>query len=449
MSKTTSKEVDHTSIKLRAYPNQKQRLHISQACGSCRSIYNWGLSLKLDQYQEWLGLGKPKDFKWISCSDLQKRLPQLKAERPWLKEVPSQSLQQVLKQLDVAFSRFFKGYSKYPKFKSYSRSGSFHITNQVLKEEHLEVSDKWLYLTLPKKQGTLKVRLHRALPVGILLKTVILKTSSTTYYVSLNYEVEYGSLLKVSEDNNRRSKCGVDLGVKQPLTVAWKDATKDDGYNSKVLGKKVKARLEKAEKNRKKYQRKYSRRLESFKRRQKKVKPNKVTGEVQRVSTKNLDKSRLLVAKAYQKEVNIRKDFAEKTSFALATKFEIIKFENLSIKSMTATVKKTKDGSSRKGVSSKSGLNREMLRLGLATVVSLTEYKASLYGGKVLKVNPKYTSQRCHVYGSISKFNRKSQADFECISCGHVDNADRNAAINILHMKPVAVVKPLKVAWHF
>ena len=62
------------------------------------------------------------------------------------------------------------------------------------------------------------------------------------------------------------------------------------------------------------------------------------------------------------------------------------------------------------------------------------EYKAKEYGIEVIKINPKYTSKRCSKCGCIHKDNRngsKDQAKFECVVCGHKENADINASKNI------------------
>jgi len=59
------------------------------------------------------------------------------------------------------------------------------------------------------------------------------------------------------------------------------------------------------------------------------------------------------------------------------------------------------------------------------------EYKAKLAGVKVIKVDPRYTSQTCSKCSHCEKLNRKSQDVFKCKSCGFTLHADLNAAINI------------------
>jgi len=80
----------------------------------------------------------------------------------------------------------------------------------------------------------------------------------------------------------------------------------------------------------------------------------------------------------------------------------------------------------------KSKLNEGMRRLGLSNLITRTEQKALERQGQVAYINPAYTSQTCNACGCISKANRKSQTVFKCVDCGHTDNADRNAALNIM-----------------
>ncbi|MCB9228964.1 MAG: IS200/IS605 family element transposase accessory protein TnpB, partial [Deltaproteobacteria bacterium] len=85
-----------------------------------------------------------------------------------------------------------------------------------------------------------------------------------------------------------------------------------------------------------------------------------------------------------------------------------------------------------KNVSAKSGLNKSILDQGWFEFKRQLEYKLHWLGGELILVNPRYTSQMCNVCGYVDKDNRKSQAQFVCKSCKHEDNADNNAALNIL-----------------
>ncbi|GAA2124038.1 transposase [Glycomyces algeriensis] len=132
-------------------------------------------------------------------------------------------------------------------------------------------------------------------------------------------------------------------------------------------------------------------------------------------------------AKIKAKEAARRKDWVEKTSTMLATGFDVIRFEKLNIRNMTASAKGTADEPGR-NVAGKAGLNRAILAQGWGQLRSRTEQKAP---GRVEDVPAPYTSLRCSACGWIEKHSRKSQAEFSCVTCGFTCNADTNASINI------------------
>jgi IS605 OrfB family transposase len=219
--------------------------------------------------------------------------------------------------------------------------------------------------------------------------------------------------------------------VVNPLTLSYKV---DGDWKTKVILKKAKGKLDHLERQRKKQAKKVSKKQLSYNKRCKKVKPDKY-GEIIKPSRSNLDKAILKLQKCYLNEKNFRKELANKVSNYLANNFERIKFEDVQISKMTRAVKKTKDGSPRKNVAAKSGLNREMLRLGFSNIVSLTEWKALNLGGRVERVNPKYTSQRCSCCKEVNKESRISRDRYHCVSCGFKLDADENAARNIYARK--------------
>jgi putative transposase len=89
--------------------------------------------------------------------------------------------------------------------------------------------------------------------------------------------------------------------------------------------------------------------------------------------------------------------------------------------------------------SAKSGLNRSILQQSWGKFFELLEYKLERNGGKLIRVDPKYTSQTCSCCGHISKENRLTQAKFVCVSCNTEFNADYNASVNILNAAGTAV----------
>jgi putative transposase len=133
------------------------------------------------------------------------------------------------------------------------------------------------------------------------------------------------------------------------------------------------------------------------------------------------------IARLRARESDRRKDWAEKVSTDIARRFEVIRVEDLRIKAMTRSAKGTPENPGR-NVRAKAGLNREILRSGWGLLVRRLEDKAS---GRVEKIRPAFTSQRCSACGQVDPKSRESQAVFRCTACGFAGHADVNAARNI------------------
>ncbi|MEV4116565.1 transposase, partial [Nonomuraea sp. NPDC049695] len=143
------------------------------------------------------------------------------------------------------------------------------------------------------------------------------------------------------------------------------------------------------------------------------------------------------LGKALAKVRRRRADFAAKTAHTLATSFELIVFEALATRNMTAAVAPKPDPERPgvflpNGAASKSGLNRSILDKGWHRIELATHSKARSTGTCVITVNPAYTSQTCNVCTVVDRKSRESQAVFRCTSCEYTEHADVNAAKNIL-----------------
>jgi IS605 OrfB family transposase len=148
---------------------------------------------------------------------------------------------------------------------------------------------------------------------------------------------------------------------------------------------------------------------------------------------------RLAIGRLRARETDRRKDWAEKTSTNIAERFDVIRIENLKIRNMTRSAKGTFRNPGR-NVRGKAGLNREILRSGWGLLVRRLEEKAP---GRVEKINPSYTSQRCSACGHVDARSRESQARFVCTACRFVGHADVNAARNIAAGHPTHLPIPL------
>ena len=135
-------------------------------------------------------------------------------------------------------------------------------------------------------------------------------------------------------------------------------------------------------------------------------------------------------AKASAKLTNIRRDSQHQISRFLADANALVVVEDLRVKNMTASAAGTTEEPG-KAVAQKRGLNREILSQGWAALRTMIEYKCAWGGGKMIAVPPHYTSRTCAQCGKEAAESRKAQK-FRCVFCGHADDADVNAAKNIL-----------------
>ena len=133
-------------VKFRIYPNKQQKYLINKTLGCCRLIYNKGLAMRKDSFDNGLKIG----YKETSAM-----LTKLKKDNEYscLKDVDSIALQQSLRDLDRAYKNFFNKLANYPNFKSkHNHHQSYRTINQG---DNIRIADK--YIKLPKL-GYVKVK---------------------------------------------------------------------------------------------------------------------------------------------------------------------------------------------------------------------------------------------------------------------------------------------------
>jgi putative transposase len=146
----------------------------------------------------------------------------------------------------------------------------------------------------------------------------------------------------------------------------------------------------------------------------------------QRKDSHRRARTRLAIARLKDRERARRRDWTEKVSTELARRFDLIRIEDLDVRAMTRSARGTVAQPGR-NVRQKAGLNRAILANGWGVLLDRLEDKAP---GRVERIYPAYTSQRCSACGHVAPGNRESQA-FRCVACGHQAHADVNAALNI------------------
>ena len=137
------------SIKVMLIPNNKQKSKMFQSAGVARFAYNWTLARQKESYDN--------GGKFLSNYDLRKEFTQLKKkeEYSWLNNYSNDIAKQAIKDACISYKRFFKGQSKFPKFKSKKKSKPrFYVdTDQI---QFTEKSIKLAKLTLSQKKNKQK-----------------------------------------------------------------------------------------------------------------------------------------------------------------------------------------------------------------------------------------------------------------------------------------------------
>lgn len=362
-------KTSHKAYKFRIYPNKEQQTIINRTIGCCRFVFNHYLIKRKELYEK-----EQKTLNYNACSA---DLTQLKKELIWLKEAESTALQSSLKDLDDAYSRFFKKQNQFPKFKS-KRKSSYSYTSKM----NIGVMENKLKLP---KLGFVKFAKSKEIN-GKIISATVRRNSSGKYFVSLLVETEIEQL---PINNNH---IGLDLGITHFAITSNGEFYENPKYLRKYENKLAK------------YQRSMSRKQEQAKKDNRKLE-----------SSKNYQKNKLKFARLHEKITDCRNDYLQKLSTKLIRENQTISIEDLQVSNMIQNHK----------------LAKSITDASWARFRTMLEYKANWYGRTIIAVDPKYTSQTCNNCGHTSKENRLTQAEFVCINCGHTENADVNAAKNI------------------
>lgn len=363
-------------------PTQEQAHLMEQFAGVCRLVWNLALEQRRDhwrQYQRATG----DNLNYVTQS---RQLKDLRAEFDFIGAVSQTAQSRALKVLDTAFMRFFKGQGGFPNFKRKGMSDSFSFAGREITVERL--NKRWGRVRVPKI-GWLRFRWTRSLQGSIREATVTRTT--------LGWQVSIGCLLDGEIAGNELS-VGIDRGVTVPLMLS-------DGASYALPPE-----ITELDRRHKKAQRVASRRKRGSNRHRK---------AIQRA------------AKLKAKQARARKHWAHEATTDIARRYGVVVVENLRTKDMTKRAHL-------KGVTQKRGLNRAILNVGWHQIETMLAYKAH----RLVKVDPAFSSQTCASCGAVDSRSRKNQATFVCTTCGHRDNADRNAAVVILHRGNTPGVEP-------
>lgn len=359
------------TFKYRLYPRRRELEALDFLLSQSRWVYNKALEQRISIYRE-TGQSVSYPNQWAHFRDLRRESPDT------LGRLNATSMQQTLRRLDKAFTAFFRRLKAgenpgFPRFRSASRYRSLefrHGDGCRLKKEERPV----LYV---QNVGDIKVKYHRPIPDGAIIKHVVVKRSLGKWYVCLQVAMP-------NKDMPQRAgpAVGIDMGLKSLL--AFNDGTTLD--NPRWLRASLR-KLRVA-------QRRLSRRKKGSRRRA---------------------KAAFQVAKIHERIRNQRRDFWHKVSQKIADSYGLVALENLNLSFMTQN----------------RNLALSTHDAGLSLFTELLSYKAEEAGAKVVFVDPSNTSQECSGCGVIVR-KSLSVRMHRCSSCGLAIDRDVNAARNIL-----------------
>ena len=347
------------SVKYRLYPTKQQAELLDKHIGCYRFIYNLALETKQFAYAS--------NRINLSCFDLIKQLPELKKECEWLKEVNSLSLQAAIRQLDTAYTNFFKGKANFPKFKSKrSNYKSFKVI------QNIEVGDK--SISIPKFKKGIKAVIHRRFE-GKIKSGTISKTPTGKYFISVL--VETNGIIPAKPKVKEETTIGVDLGIKDFAILSDGEKIANPKHLKKSLSKL------------KYLQRKHSKH------------------KGQRTKKK--------LALLHEKIANQRKDFLHKVTRKLIDDNQTIAIENLNVAGMIKNHK----------------LAQSIQDVAWGKFETFLNYKSEWYGSNIIQIGRFEPSSRMSDCGAINKELKLSDRTWVCKNCGQIYDRDIQAAKNI------------------
>jgi len=361
----------------RLAPTATQAAVLRDHCAHARFVWN----LAVEQQSHWRPGRKSAPSYLEQC----RQLTQARAGYDWLRHGSQMVQQQALRDFAQAMANFFADTHRRPTWRKAERDEGFRIV--AVKPGHVRrLSRKTGEAWIPKA-GWVRFHWSRAIPAGV-------KSYRVTLDRAGRWHIAFAAIPLPIAPPSTGSVVGVDRGVAVSAALS----------TGEML---TVPRLSPAK----------QRRLCRLQRRLARA----------RRGSKRRARVKLAIAKLRVRDADARKDWVEKISTDLARRFDIIRVEDLSISRMTRS---GRGSIARPGqhVRAKTGLNREILRSGWGLLVRRLEDKAA---GRVEKICPAFTSQRCSACGHIAAGSRESQALFRCVACGYACNADVNAARNI------------------
>jgi putative transposase len=363
----------------RLNPTPAQQAVLRDHCGHARYVWN----LAVEQHAHWRPNRKSAPGYLEQC----RQLTAARAACPWLAAGSQMVQQQALRDFTQAMAAFFDPHNPAgrPTWRKAGRDEGFRVV-AVKPGQVRRLSRNTGQVRIPKV-GWVRFRWSRPVPAG-----------AKSYRVTMDRAGRWHIAFAVIPEPIPAPGNGQVVGIDRGVTVSAALSTGELLHAPGLTGPE------------RRRVRRLQRKLARARR-----------GSTRRGQVKHA------IARLRARERDRRTDWAEKASTGIARCFDLIRVEDLKIASMTRSAKGTA-GDPGRNVRAKAGLNRSILGSGWGLLVRRLQDKAP---GRVEKVKPQFTSQRCSACGQVDADSRESQARFVCTTCGYACNADVNAARNI------------------
>ena len=366
-------------FKIQLKPNKEQEELFNKHVGCTRFVYNHFLSIRKNHYEEFKEQYSLNDCLW--------ELTDLKQTFPWLQEVNTPSLQQVMRDQEQAYKNFFKGRAQFPKFKSKHKDRpSFRMTNTNqsvrIQNQKLKIG-KINLVSITRANKQLK-----RLPLNYKIKSVTVSKDTDQHW--------YASVLLECENQAHLPKCddmvGIDLGIKNNYKACF---TQEKIYMFETIDNPKAYDIE--FKKLKKLQQRLSRKVKD---------------------SKNRDKARIKLARQHFRIKSIRSNFNHQLSKFLINNFQTIVIEDLDLDEMK-----------------KNNLGRQISDLAFYQFRTFLLYKALWYGRDLVIADKWFASTKiCAECGHKNMSLKLSDRQYTCPNCNQNLDRDENAAKNLYQL---------------
>ena len=372
------------SFKTEIKPSKEQMVKINKTIGTCRYIYNFYIAHNKELYEKGSKFMNGKKFSvWLNNEYIPNNPDKL-----WIKEAYSKAVKKSIENGCVAFTRFFKHQSSFPKFK---KKGKSDVKMYFVKNNPKDCECERHRIKIPSL-GWVRLKEKGYIPVskgGYTITSGTVSKKAGRYYVSVLIELPDEPVIDSFNEG-----IGIDLGLKDFAVVS----------NGKIYRNINKTgRVRKLEKQLRREQRCLSRKYENLKK-----------GEA--TQRANIQKQKLKVQKLHHRLDNIRADYINKTIDEIVkTKPSYITIENLNVRGMMKNKYLSKAVASQKFYGFRIKLKAKCDKNGIELRVADRFYPSS---------------KLCHCCGSIKKDLKLSDRIYKC-SCGYIEDRDYNASLNL------------------